>query len=154
MGSYAIWCGQRPSRASIRLVLILADSDFIHAKVAGHHFFGLQQNSPSSTCGDTEPDRLRPITSVSASSLPLPYSPLLIFPMFRVARFNAIRRTLHTQAKPSPGSLQANRLAFAGAASAVALTYFAWRTSSPSKQLAMDTNMRIREDSPNNCRLI
>ena len=38
-----------------------------------------------------------------------------------------------------------NRLAFAGAASAVALIYFAWRTSSPSKQLAMDTN--IENDS-------
>jgi intermembrane space import and assembly protein 40 len=69
--------------------------------------------------------------------------------MFRAARFNTIRRTLHTQARPSSGSLLANRLAFTGAASAVALTYLAWRTSSPSKQLAMDTNKRIRESGPN-----
>jgi len=65
--------------------------------------------------------------------------------MLRAARFNAIRRALHTQARSSPRSLQANRLAFAGAASAVTLTYFAWRTSSPSKQLAMDTNKTIPE---------
>lgn len=65
--------------------------------------------------------------------------------MFRAARFNTVRRTLHTQARPSPRSLQANRLALASAASAVALTYFAWRTSSPSKQLAMDTNKKIPE---------
>jgi len=65
--------------------------------------------------------------------------------MFRAARFNTIRRTLHTQAGPSSKTLQANRLALAGAASAVTLTYFAWRTSSPSKQLAMDTNKKTPE---------
>jgi intermembrane space import and assembly protein 40 len=71
--------------------------------------------------------------------------------MFRAARFNTIRRTLHTQAGSGPGALRANRLAFAGAASAVAVTYFAWRTSSPSKQLALDTNRKIREHKPNYC---
>ncbi|KAF9792659.1 hypothetical protein BJ322DRAFT_1030653 [Thelephora terrestris] len=65
--------------------------------------------------------------------------------MFRAARFNTIRRTFHTQPTPSSKTLRANRLALAGAASAVALTYFAWRTSSPSKQLAMDTNKKIPE---------
>ena len=74
--------------------------------------------------------------------------------MFRAARFNTIRRTLHTRAGPSSRSLQANRLAFAGAASAVALTYFAWRTSSPSKQLAMDTNKKVRKYSSCHCLLI
>jgi len=90
---------------------------------------------------------------VSTSLFPQPHSiPLfsLFFPMFRAARFNTIRRTLHTQARPTSRSLLANKLAFAGAASAVTLTYFAWRMSSPSKQLAMDTNREIRKHSPNN----
>ena len=57
---------------------------------------------------------------------------------------------MHTQARQNPRSLQANRLAFAGAASAVVLTYFAWRTSSPSKQLSMDTSKKIRKHRPSN----
>ena len=74
--------------------------------------------------------------------------------MFRAARFNTIRRTLHTRTGPSSRSLQANRLAFVGAASAVALTYFAWRTSSPSKQLALDTNKKVRKYNYRRCPLI
>ena len=79
---------------------------------------------------------------------PHPVYPPLLYSysqMFRAVRFNTIRRTLHTQARSAPRSLQANRLAFAGAVSAVTLTYFTWRTSSPSKQLAMDTNRPIRK---------
>lgn len=50
--------------------------------------------------------------------------------------------------------MQGNRLAFAGAASAVALTYFTWRTSSPNKQPAMDTNKKVRKYSLYYCLLM
>jgi len=59
--------------------------------------------------------------------------------MFRAFSKIPLRRTLHTQAQTAGRRTQLNRVALAGAASAAAATYLAWRASSPANHIALDS---------------
>ena len=81
---------------------------------------------------------------------PFLFSPLLIIPNVPRRSFQRHSSCFANLSKIKSEVMYVNTLAFSGATSAVALSHFGWRTSSPSKQLAMDTNKTIREHPPNN----
>lgn len=75
-----------------------------------------------------------------ASSSPSNLTSSLSFPtkMFRAFSKIPLRRTLHTSTAGAARRTQLNRVALAGAASAAAATYLAWRASSPANHIALD----------------